>query len=143
MRKVLIARSDATATKHTSTTATALQLHCTSGSHWGWSRFSCGGFFLVVGQVGRSVAQSVDVTPKRPKARGWRSQRLQGQSPKNESETRETKSQKSSRPGLSSGTGQVKASGAQSTWPVQCGRTSEGFWKSSRTGLSHPAREDK
>ena len=30
---------------------------------------------------------------------------------------------KSSRPGLSSETGQVKASGTQSTWPVQCGRT--------------------
>ena len=49
----------------------------------------------------------------------------------------------SCRPGLSSETGQVKVSGAQSTWPVQCGRTSEGFWKSSQTGLSHPAREDK
>ena len=46
---------------------------------------------------------------------------------------------KSSRPGLSSETGQVKASGTQSTWPAQCGRTSEGFWKSSRTGLSSPS----
>ena len=31
----------------------------------------------------------------------------------------------------------------QSTWPVQCGRTSEGFWKSSRTGLCLPAIQDK
>ena len=78
MRKVL---SDVTATKCTCTTATALQLHCTSGSHWGWSRFSCGGFFQVVGQVGRSVAQSVEVTPKRSIERGGRSQRLRGPSP--------------------------------------------------------------
>ena len=48
------------------------------------------------------------------------------QSPKNESETRETESQK-----------------VQSTWPAQCGRTIEGFWKSSRTGLSHPAIQDE
>ena len=104
--------SDATATKHTSTTATALQLHFASGSHWGWSRFSCGGFFQVVGQVSRSVAQSVEVTPKRSKERGGRSQRLQGQSPQNESETRETESQK-----------------VQSTWSAERGWTSEGFWQ--------------
>ena len=72
MRKVLIVHgSDATATKHTSTTATALQLHCTSGSHLGWSRFPVVGFFQVVGQVCRSVAQSVEVTPKEVQRKGW------------------------------------------------------------------------
>ena len=50
---------------------------------------------------------------------------------------------KSSRPGLSSVTGQVKASGAQSYWPVQCDGTSEVFWKSSSTGPYHPAIRDK
>ena len=58
------------------------------------------------------------------------SQRLQGQSPKNESETRETVSR------------ETESQKVQSTWPVQCGRTSEGFWKDSSTGLSHPTRED-
>ena len=43
---------------------------------------------------------------------------------------------KSSRPGLSSVTGQVKASGAQSYWPVQCDGTSEVFWKSCATHLT-------
>ena len=58
-----------------------LQLHCPSGGHWGWSKFLVVGFSQVVGQVGRSVAQSVEVTPKMSKERGEWSQRLQGQSP--------------------------------------------------------------
>ena len=136
-------RSDATATKHTGTTATALQLHCTSGSHWGWSRFPVVSFFQVVGQVGRSVAQLVEVTPNRCKDRGGWSQRLQEQCPKTSQILERQSLKKSSRPGLSSETGQVKASATQTYWPVQCDGTSEGFWKSSRTGLSHPAGEDK
>ena len=91
---------------------TALQLHCTSSSHWGWSRFSCGGLFQVVGQVGGSVALSVEVTPKRSKERCGSSQRLQGQSPKT--------SQRLERQSLKK---------VQSTWPAESGWTSEGFWQ--------------
>ena len=111
------------------------------------------------------MAQLVEVTPKRSKERCGRSQRLQGQSPKNESGLERQSLKRSSRPGqpkavrrvkassnlytkssrlgLSGETGQVKASGAQSSCPVQCGRTSEGFWKSRSTGLYHPAIQEK
>ena len=111
-----------------------------------------GGFFQVVGQVGRSAAQSVVVTPKRSNDRdGW-SQRLQGQSPKTsqrlERQSLKKSSRpgqpkavgrvkasgnlytKSSRPGLSSETGQVKASGSpvELACVTQRHRTSEVFW---------------
>ena len=98
--------SDVTATRCTCNSTARLVIL------WGWSRFPVCGLSLVVGDVGRSVAQSVEVTPKRSKERGGRSQRLQGQSPKNESETRETEAQK-----------------VQSTWPAESGWTSEGFWQ--------------
>ena len=122
--------SDATATKHTSTTATALQLHCTSGSHCGWSRFPVIGFFQVVGQVGRSVAQSVEVTPKRSTERGGWSRRLQGRSPKTNQRLERQSLEKSSRPGQPKAVGRVKASGNLYT-------------KSSRPGLSSVAGQVK
>ena len=75
------------------------------------------------------VRDSRDKSPKT-------SQRLERQSLK-----------KSSRPSQPKAVGRVKVwqilQKVQSPWPVHCGRTSEGFWKSSRTGLSHPARQDK
>ena len=99
------------------------------------------GFFQVVGQVGRSVALSVEVTPKRSKDRGGWSQRLQGQSLKKSSRLGQPKAvgrvkpsgnlyTKSSRPGLSSETGQVKTSGSpvELACLIQRERTSEGFW---------------
>ena len=67
------------------------------------------GFFQVVGLVGRSVAQSVEATPKGSKDRGEWSQRLQEQSPKT-SQRLERQSQK-----------------VQSTWPAESGWTIEGF----------------
>ena len=90
----------------------------------------------------RSVAQSVDVTPKRSKERGGWSQRLQGQSP--EKRVRDSRD----RVGQPKAVGRVKASGNLYTKSSRPGlssedRTSEGFWKSSRTGLSHPAMRDK
>ena len=131
-------------TDHTCTTATALQLHCTTG---------CQGFvcvaFPVVGKVGRSV-RSVEVTPLRSQYKGVEMTRLEARVTETVSQNRHSRQltvlavcTKSSRPGLSSVTGQVKASGAQSYWPVQCDGTSEVFWKSSRTGPYHPAIRDK
>ena len=68
--------------------------------------------------------------PKRSKERGGRSQRLQGQSPKTSQRLEKQSLKQSSRPGLSSVTGRVKASGS----PVELAclsqrdRTSEVFW---------------
>ena len=102
---------------------------------------------------GTPVMWQDDVTPSKSlKEEGWKHNQGVRDSgdgvPKRVSDSRDRglrsqRASKSSRPGLTSVTGQVKASGTQSTWPVQCDRTSEGFWKSSRTGLSHPAREDE
>ena len=88
------------------------------------------GFFQVVGLVGRSVAQSVEVTPKGFKDRGERSQRLQGQSPQTSQRLERQSLKKSSRPGLSSVAGQVKASGSpvELACLIQRERTSEVFW---------------
>ena len=70
------------------------------------------------------MAQSVEVTPKRSKERGGRSQRLQGQSPQNESETKSPVD-----------FGQPKAVGtSEGFWAVELAcliqreRTSEVFW---------------
>ena len=113
---------------------------------WGWSRFPVCGLSLVVGDVGRSVAQSVEATPKRSKERSGRSQRLQGQSPKTRQRLERQSLKKSSRPGQPKAVGRVKASDnfahkVQSTWPVQCGRTSEGFWHP--VDLACPVWQDK
>ena len=91
---------------------------------WGWSRF-----VVVVGDVGRSVAQSVEVTPKRSKERGWQESETPGTESQNESETRETESQK-----------------VQSTWPARMRlddvkASGNLHTKSSRPGLSSAARQ--
>ena len=52
-------------TDHTCTTATGLQLHCTSGGQG----FVCV-VFPVVGNVGRYAVRSVDVTPSRSLSKG-------------------------------------------------------------------------
>ena len=48
------------------------------------------GFFQVVGQVGRTVAQSVEVTPKRSKERGEWSQRLRDRDPQRVRDSRDS-----------------------------------------------------
>ena len=123
-------------------------------------KVSCGVFFLVVGQEGRSVTQSVEVTPKRSKSgvSGVRDSR--DRVPKRVRDSRDKVSKKSSRhawpkavgqvkasgnlntkpsrPGLSSGTGQVKASGAQSNWPVSsCERGQAGVVQKQLVRSSH------
>ena len=121
------------------------------------------GFFQVVGQVGRSVAQSVEVTPKRSKERGGRGQRLHGQGPKTsqrlERQSLKKSSRlgqpkavgrvkasgnlctKSSRPGLPSAAGRVKASPVGLACLIQQNRTSEVFWSSHAAHLTQWAMQ--
>ena len=73
--------------------------------------------------VGGPVVRTDNVTPSQSLRRGGNSTKESG-TPGTESQRQDLR--KSSRPGLSSVAG-----------------TSEGFWKSSRTGLCHPAIQDK
>ena len=79
-----------------------------------------------MGQTGRSVAQSVEVTPKRFKER----ERLQGQSPTTSQRLERQSLTKSSRPGQPKAVGRVKASGNL-------------YKKYSRPGLSSAAGQVK
>ena len=97
----------------------------------------------VVGNVGRYAVRSIEVTPSKSlckrETKGWNRDTAVSET----TQLPVDSSTKSSRPGLSSVTGEVKASGTQSYWPVQCDGTSEVFWKSSSTGPYHPAIRDK
>ena len=118
--------SDVTAIKHTphNRHRAATPQHVRSNSGIGQGFPVCG-LPLVVGDVGRSLAQSVEVSPTRSKEGGGHakgSQRL----------PRDRVSKSPVDLASRKRVGGVKASGnlhkVQSTWPVQCGRTSEGFW---------------
>ena len=76
------------------------------------------GLSLVVGDRWKSL-------PRDPK-KGVGGVR-EGQSPKTSQRLERQSLIESSRPGQPKAVGRVKASGTQSTWPVQCDRTSEGF----------------
>ena len=147
-------------TDHTCTTATALQLHCTSGCHG----FVCV-FSPVERNVGRSPVRSVEVTPSKSlckrKTKGW---------------NRDTAVSETTQPPVDSSGGlyndqsswpvqcdrRVKASGTQMYWPIRDGRVkssgspvktwpvitqrwqeSEGCWKSCATHLTQWALQEQ